>query len=128
MLPAFAMPARLPGDIRQARQDTGRRSGSHEGIPTSWIAQLSALGQTGGRPEHFGDMVRNSTPRQRRKLLRALDDVTVHWAVKLLPATCCWMLNALLVFLREDRELASKGFEDEEWIPWLDEDACSPGN
>ena len=113
------------GDVREARKEmkaAGKRPGSHAGIPVGKIAPWSAPGPTADRQEHFDDMMRGSTPGQRRRLNRALDDLTVRWVINALPVTCRWMLNTQALFLRKDREPVSKEFDDEEWIRWLLQD------
>ena len=64
-------------------------------------------------------MLNACTPGQRRRLNRALDDLTVRWAVNALPATCRWLLNTQAIFLRKDREPTCKDFDDDEWLDWI---------
>ena len=61
-------------------------------------------------------MTRGSGPTQRRRLVRALDELTVRWATNTLPATCRWLLNTQVLFLRKSREPTAKQFDDEEWL------------
>eukprot|EP00974_Lingulodinium_polyedra_P095332 9237569-Lingulodinium_polyedra.AAC.1 len=61
-------------------------------------------------------MMRASSATQRRRLTRALDELAVRWATNQLPASCRWMLNTLVVFLRKSRVPTCKAFDDEEWL------------
>ena len=107
------------GDFAQARkemQTAGRRPDSPPGIPWAKLAPWSAAGPTGDRQEHLEAMQRASSPAQRRRLNRVLDELAVRWATNLLPASCRWLLNTLAVFLRKSRAPTSKVFDDEEWL------------
>ena len=61
-------------------------------------------------------MQRGSSPAQRRRVNRVLDELAIRWAINLLPSTCRWLLNTLVVFLRKSRNPSSKIFDDEEWL------------
>ena len=67
-------------------------------------------------------MMRGSGPTQRRRLVRALDELTVRWATNNLPASCRWLLNTQLLFLRKSREPTAKQFDDEEWLRAVQDD------
>ena len=107
------------GDLREAKkemQTAGRRPDSPPGIPWAKLSPWSAAGPTGDRQEHLEAMQRASSPAQRRRLNRALDELAVRWAINMLPASCRWLLNTLVVFLRKSRTPTSKAFDDEEWL------------
>ena len=67
-------------------------------------------------------MMRGSGPTQRRRLVRALDELTVRWATNNLPASCRWLLNTQLLFLPKSREPTAKQFDDEEWLRAVQDD------
>lgn len=84
------------GDVREARIEmraAARRTDNRSGIPTAKNAPWSAPGPTGDRQEHYDDMVNACTPGQKRGLNRALDELTIKWAINALPPTCRWLLK-----------------------------------
>ena len=48
------------------------------------------------------DILRSCGPAVRRRLMRALDELTVRWAAGTLPDARRWLLNTQLLFLRKD--------------------------
>ena len=107
------------GDLRAARKDmqaAGKQPDGPPGIPWAKLAPWSAAGPTGDRQEHLDAMMRASSATQRRRLTRALDELAVRWATNQLPASCRWMLNTLVVFLRKSKTPTCKAFDDEEWL------------
>ncbi len=112
------------GERQAARKEmraAGKRPGSRPGIPFAKLAPWSAPGPSSDRQEHLGDMLAYSGARVRRRLLRALDDLTVRWAINDLPASCRWLLNMQVLFLIKSREPTSKEFDDAEWLDALGE-------
>ena len=61
------------------------------------------------------DILRSCGPAVRRRLMRALDELTVRWAAGTLPDACRWLLNSQLLFLRKDTDGKNKDFDDERW-------------
>ena len=116
------------GDQRQARKEmreAGKRPGSHAGIPWVKLAPWCAPGPSGDRQEHLDGMLRFSAAGVRRRLVRALDLLTVGWATNSLPASCRWLLNTQALFLKKSREPTCKLFGDAVWLDWL---AAQPGD
>ena len=110
------------GEYRQARKEmreAGKKPGSHAGIPWARLAPWSAPGPSGDRQEHLDGVLKNCGASRRRRLLRAIDELTVKWAVDALPPSCRWLLNTQLLFLRKNREPTCKTFDDAEWLEWL---------
>ena len=58
---------------------------------------------------------------QRRRLFRGLDILTIKWATGDLPEECRFLLNTQLMFLKKEKDLTSKQFNDDEWIRSLTE-------
>ncbi len=107
------------GDRREARREMRKARRSPEGLPGIPWARLppyAAPGPTGDRQEQLDDILRSCGASHRRKLRRALDELTVRWAINDLPPTCRWLLNTQGSFLQKQREPTSKEFDDEEWI------------
>ena len=52
---------------------------------------------------------------------RVLDVFTVKWAMGDLPEECRFLLDTQLMLLKKEKELASKMYDDAEWIPSLTE-------
>lgn len=73
-------------------------------------------GPSAERQEHLDAVVSFASACNRRRLQRAIDTLTVRWAVGDLPHSCRWLLKAQLFFLSKDREPACKHFNDEDWI------------
>ena len=55
----------------------------------------------------------------RRRLFKAIDDLTVKWAIGELPEECRWLLNTQAMFLQKAREPECKLSDDEEWLAVL---------
>ena len=107
------------GDVNLAKREmseAGRRPGEHPSIPWAKIAPLSAAGPSGDRQEHLDDCLAGAGVSQKRRLTRALDELTVRWATGKLPPTCRWLLNTRVLFLMKEREATSKEFDDNEWL------------
>ena len=112
------------GDAQEARRELRQASRSPDGLPGIPWARLppyAAPGPTGERQEHLDDILRSCGASHRRKLRRALDELTVRWATNTLPPTCRWLLNTRVLFLRKQRELVNKDFDDEDWIRLLND-------
>ena len=52
---------------------------------------------------------------------RSLDILTIQWATGDLPEECRFLLNTQLMFLKKEKDSASKQFDDDEWIRSLTE-------
>ena len=111
-----------PAAAREALRQAGKRPGGPPKIPWAHLSPLTAPGPSGERQEHLDDVMEAAGPRQRRRLLRALDTLAVLWAVNQLPSTCAWLLNTQILFLRKDREPRDKTFDDEAWVASLARD------
>ena len=121
-----------PGVARDALRQAGKRPGGPPKIPWAHLSPLTAPGPSGERQEHLDDVLDAAGPRQRRRLVQALDTLAVLWAANRLPPTCAWLLNTQILFLRKDREPRDKTFDDEAWIAslaqeWEDEGAAAAG-
>ena len=114
------------GRLREARKEmraAGKRPGGRPGIPVARLPPWRAPGPSGDRQEHLNDMLDGSSVRARKRLNRALDELTVRWAVNALPDSCRWLLNTQVLFLTKIREPTCKELDDEEWLNIaLDED------
>ena len=108
-----------PGAVREALRRAGKRPGGPPELPWAHLSPLTAPGPSGERREHLDVVLDAAGPRQRRRLVRALDTLAVLWAVNRLPPTCAWLLNTQILFLRKDREPRDKTFDDEAWIASL---------
>ena len=119
------------GDVDRARREmkeAGRRPGGPPGIPWVRLPPLSAPGPTGERQEHLDDVMNGAGVSQRRRLTRALDDLTVRWAINALPPACRWLLNTQALFLLKVRDPVCKEFDDEEWLQLLESDTAGAGD
>ena len=120
-----------PDAARSELRQAGKRPGGPPKLPWAHLSPLTAPGPSGERQEHLDDVLDAAGPRQRRRLVRALDTLAVLWAVNRLPPTCAWLLNTQILFLRKDREPRDKTFDDEAWIAslakeWEDEGPTEP--
>ena len=109
------------GCFRQAKsemRECGRQRTGIASLPHFRLKPLSAPGPTGDRQEHLDAITDFPGAGQRRKVFRALDTLTVRWAIGDLPDCCRWLLDTQLMFLRKERELVCKHFSDEEWTRW----------
>ena len=61
-------------------------------------------------------MISFCTHRAKRRLVRALDALTVGWATNNLPMSCRWLLNTQVLFLQKDQDEVQKDFDDDEWL------------
>lgn len=107
------------GDVAVSRREMRQATRSPEGLPGIPWARLpphAAPGPSGERQEHLEDILRSCGVSHRRKLRRALDELTVRWAIGALPSTCRWLLNTQVLFLRKQREQVNKDFDDDDWI------------
>eukprot|EP00971_Amphidinium_carterae_P273456 5427141-Amphidinium_carterae.1 len=57
-------------------------------LPMPRFSPLSAPGPSGERQEHLEDIMSAATHSTRRKFFKALDTLTVLWAVGSLPQAC----------------------------------------
>jgi hypothetical protein len=110
-------------------REVGRQKTGLASLPHVKLTPLSAPGPTGDRQEHLDAVVDFAGAGQRRRLFRALGQLTVKWAIDDIPECCRWLLNTQALFLRKDHELKCKHFNDEDWTN-LDastgEDAVGP--
>jgi hypothetical protein len=105
---AARMQAWGKGDANAAKaamREVGRNKTGQASLPHVRLAPLSAPGPTGDRQEHLDAVVDLAGAGQRRRLFRALDQLTVRWAIGDLPVCCRWLLNTQALFLKKDREL-----------------------
>ena len=100
----------------QCRSKTGIASLLHVKL-----SPMSALGPTGERQEHSDAIVSFAGARQRRRLFRGLDILTIKWSTGDLPEECRFLLNTQLMFLKKELDPTSKQFDDDEWIRSLTE-------
>ena len=76
------------GDVREAKaamQEVGRQKNGFPSLPHVKMPPLSAPGQSGDRQEHLDAVVDFWGAGQRRRLFRALDQLTIRWAIGDLP-------------------------------------------
>ena len=99
----------------------GKRPDGFPALPWVRLAPQSAPGPTDETQERL-DVLDACGHARPRRLTRVLDDITVRWAVNKLPATLRWTLNTHVLFLRKEREQASKVFDDDEWLAALEGD------
>ena len=107
------------GDAQSAKQavrEVMRQRTGMARLPFVKIAPLSAPGPSGDRQEHLDAVLQFAGAGQRRRLFRALDSLTVRWAIGDLPLSCRWLLNTQVMFLRKDAEPSCKQFDDNEWM------------
>ena len=107
------------GDAQAAKAamcDVGPQKKGFASLPHVRLMPMSAPGPTGDRQEHLDAVVDNAGAGQRRRLFRAIDELTVKSAIGDIPDCCRWLLNTQSLFLRKDRELKCKYFNDEDWI------------
>jgi len=109
-------------EAKRAMRQAGRSAGSPPKLPWVRLPPLSAPGPSGERPEHLEDILNSTHTSAKRKLLRALDKLTVRWATGSLPDTCRWLLNTRVMFLRKDREPVDNDFDDVDWLTTLSEE------
>jgi hypothetical protein len=108
------------GDFRAAKaamRDAAKQMNGFAAMPQVKVAPLSAAGPSGDRQEHLDAILSFAGGGQRRRLMRAIDSLTVRWAIGDLPAGCRWLLNTLVIFLRKEKDPMCKHFADEEWLP-----------
>ena len=77
---------------------------------------MSAPGPTGERQEHLDAIMSFAGAGQRRRLFRGLDNLTVKLALGDVPEECRFLLHTQLMFLKKEKDPASKRFDDDEWI------------
>ena len=97
------------GDFQQGRRQMHQACKTSDGRPQlPWVRlpPLSAPGPSGERAEDLEDIMNSTCVGAKRKMRRALDKLTVRWAQGSLPATCRWLLNTRVLFLRKDRDAA----------------------
>ena len=103
-------------EAKAAMREIGRQKNGFASLPHVKMAPLSAPGPSGDRQEHLDAVVDFAGAGQRRRLFRALDQLTIRWGAGDLPDCCRWLLNTQVLFLREDREVECKQFSDEDWV------------
>ena len=105
------------GELRVARTEmkevTRQRTGM-AALPSVRLAPLSAPGPSGERQEHLDTICSFAGAGHRRRLFRAIDTLTIRWAIGNLPVSCRWLLNTQALFLRKGHEPACKQFSDED--------------
>eukprot|EP00973_Karenia_brevis_P094219 12421357-Karenia_brevis.AAC.1 len=69
------------------------------------LPSLTAPGPTGERPEHLRDCLSMHHVSGRRRLLRALDALTVQWAAGSVTNEARWLLNTSLTWLKKGAEV-----------------------
>ena len=92
-------------------------------IPWARLAALTAPGPSCKRQEHLDDIINGAGRSQRRRLTRALDELTVRWATNRLSHACRWMLNTQVLFLKKEKEPTCNEFDDNEWLRTLPDEA-----
>ena len=100
-------------------KEAGRQRNGAAALPQVRMAPMCAAGPSGERQEHLDDIIKFAGISQRRRLFRAIDELTVRWAIGDLPGTCRWLLNTQVMFLQKVREPHCKIFDDEEWVATL---------
>ena len=116
------------GDYRQAKaamREVNRQRNGVPSLPVVRLAPMCAAGPSGERQEH--DIVKFASASSRRRLFKAIDDLTVRWAIGGLPAECRWRLNTQVMFLQKAKEPLSKLSDDEEWLAALSQSDSSVG-
>ena len=71
-----------------AMKETSRQRGEHASLPRVRLSPLNAAGPSGERQEHIDEIVKFTSISQRRRLFRAIDDLTVRWAIGDLTDEC----------------------------------------
>jgi hypothetical protein len=107
------------GDFRTAKKEMKDFRKEHDGVaalPNVRLPPLCASGPSGERQEHLDDIVKFAGASHRKRLFRAIETLTIRWAIGDLPETCKWLLNTQVMFLRKDREPQCKHFDDLEWL------------
>ena len=111
------------GDIAQAKQemlesvaDSARANGKAPVLPWVRLAPMTAAGPSGERQEHMDAILHHAGASHRRRLKRALNDLTMKWATGTAGSAHRWLLNTLVIFLHKQKEAADKTFEDAEWL------------
>ena len=110
------------GNFRQAMaamKESQRQNNGLASLPQVRLAPLCATGPSGERQEHIDDIVKFAGVCHRRRLFRAIDNLTVRWGIGCLPEECRWLLNTQAMFLRKTREPQCKQFDDAEWLEAL---------
>ena len=69
---------------------------------------MSAPGPTGERQEHLDAVVAFARAAQRRRLFPGLDILTIKWTTGDLPEECRFLLNAQLMFVKNEEDPTSK--------------------
>ena len=109
-LPEGQTPGKTGLGAGAARNKIGRGE-----LPMLPRLPATAPGPSGERQEHLDDILKSCGPAVEERLMRALDQLTVRWAVGTLPDACRWLLDTQLLFLRKDTDTENKDFDDEQW-------------
>ena len=102
-------------------REQGRSKTGVVSLPHVKLAPMSAPGPTSERQEHVDAIVSFAGARQRRRLFRGPDILTIKWATGDLLEECRFLLNTQLMFLMKEKDPTSKHFDDDEWIRSLTE-------
>jgi hypothetical protein len=106
---------------------TQREEGRMPLIPIPHFPALSQPGPSGERPEHLDKCLACQHVGFRRRLMRALDVLTVRAARGRLPTCSRWLLNTSVIFLRKGGEEEDDD-EDKQWLRMLfEEGSCEEG-
>eukprot|EP00973_Karenia_brevis_P095007 12425215-Karenia_brevis.AAC.1 len=84
-------------------------------LPLVSLPNLTAPGPTGERPEHLRDCLVHNNAGARRRLLKALDALTLQWASGMASPEARWLLNTSLTWLKKGQETQLPD-EDAMWL------------
>ena len=119
--------AQHQGDAGRARRQLLQQADDGDGTPRMpWIKfpGLTAPGETGDRPEHLADCMSCRHAASKRRLNRALDELSVQMSLGTLAPCTRWMLDTSLVW---HRKAAIDTDDDEDaWIQQLSESQWDP--
>eukprot|EP00973_Karenia_brevis_P086919 12054066-Karenia_brevis.AAC.1 len=87
----------------------------HGKLPMVSMPSLTAPGPSGERPEHLRDCLAQKSVSGRRRLIRALDALTLQWAGGNVSSEARWLLNTSLTWLKKGDELELPE-EDAMWL------------
>ena len=84
-------------------REQGRNKTGIAALPHVKLSPMSAPGPTGERQEHLDAIVSFAGARQRRRLFRGLDILTIKWATGDVPEECRFLLKTQLMFLKKEK-------------------------
>ena len=93
------------GDTKAALQEmkhAGRANDGPPRLPWAKLKPLSAAGPTAERYEHLEDILVSAGACHRRRLLRALDEITCRWATNQVPGTLMALEHATVLFEKDE--------------------------